>query len=160
MDRYTRLINFSNAFVQAVLDEPVWIHLTREFNSSRTGTGRTFLRLRRRLYGLSVAPQLWYEHLFVFILEDGFKQSNDDKCLLIKKDMLVILHERRWWHSQNFENSSSSISTKTYRLHCARLHHAYDYYRERKIEDAIYVYAKRRMKMEGQGIGYKIKRLC
>jgi hypothetical protein len=43
-------------------------------------------------FGLSVAPKLWYEHLFAFFLKDWFKHSNDDKCLLIKKDMLVILY--------------------------------------------------------------------
>jgi hypothetical protein len=89
---YTCSIDFSNAFVQAVLDEPVWIHLPRGFNSTRHGTGKTCLRLCRSLYGLSVAPKLWYEHLFAFFIKDGFKQSEDDKCLLFKKDMLVIVH--------------------------------------------------------------------
>jgi hypothetical protein len=89
---YTESIDFSNAFVQAVLAEPVWIHLPRGFASTRLGTGKTCLRLCRSLYGLSIAPKLWYEHLFAFFLDDGFKQSDDDKCLLFKKDMLVILY--------------------------------------------------------------------
>jgi hypothetical protein len=89
---YTCSIDFSNAFVQATLEEPVWIHLPRGFNSSRTGPGKTCLRLCRSLYGLSVAPKLWYEHLFAFFLADGFQQSEYDKCLLFKKDMLIIAY--------------------------------------------------------------------
>jgi hypothetical protein len=90
LDWYTCSIDFSNAFVQAVLDEPVWIHLPRGFNSSRVGNGKTCLRLCRSLYGLSIAPKLWYEHLFAFFINDGFKQCDEDKCLLIKREMLII----------------------------------------------------------------------
>jgi hypothetical protein len=85
-------IDFSNAFVQAVLEEPVWIRLPRGFHSSRTGTGNTCLRLCRSLYGLSIAPKLWYEHLFAFFISDGFKPCDEDKCLLIKADMLIICY--------------------------------------------------------------------
>lgn len=92
LDWYTCSIDFSNAFVQAVLKEPVWIHLPRGFNSSRTGTGKTCLRLCRSLYGISVAPKLWYEHLFAFFINDGFKPCDEDKCLLIKREMLIILY--------------------------------------------------------------------
>jgi hypothetical protein len=94
LDWCTCSIDFSNAFVQVVLDEPVWIHLARGFNSTRRGTVKNCLRLCRSqsVRGLSVPPKLWYEHLFAFFIKDGFKQSEDDKCLLFKKDMLVILY--------------------------------------------------------------------
>ena len=53
-------IDFKNAFVQSTLDSPVWIHLPRGFRSSRHG--KTCLRLKRSLYGLCRAPQLWFEY--------------------------------------------------------------------------------------------------
>jgi hypothetical protein len=54
-------IDFVNAFVQAPLKDPVWIHVPRGF---RTPNGYTYcLQLNKRLYGLSVAPRLWYEHV-------------------------------------------------------------------------------------------------
>jgi Reverse transcriptase (RNA-dependent DNA polymerase) len=50
----TSSIDFSNAFVQARLDSPVWIHLPRGCHSS-LGTS-TCLQLKKSLYGLSIAP--------------------------------------------------------------------------------------------------------
>jgi hypothetical protein len=75
LDWYTCSIDFSNAFVQAVVDDYVWIHLPRGFNSSRVGNGKTCLRLCRSLYALSVAPKLWYEHLFAFFINKASNQA-------------------------------------------------------------------------------------
>ena len=82
-------IDFNNAFVQATLHEPVWIHLPRGFRSSSPGT--MCLRLLKSLYGLSSAPRLWYDHLVKALLEDGFQMSKHDKCLLYKKDIIIFL---------------------------------------------------------------------
>ena len=74
------LLNFINAFVQATLDDPVWIHLPCGLNSSCPG--RTCLRLvYRSLHGLSISPKVWYDHHFSFLTKDGFKQKYVDKCL-------------------------------------------------------------------------------
>ena len=59
---HTCTINFSNAFVQAKLDAPVWIHLPCGFKSEH-GYKKTCLCLKKSLYGLSVAPRLWSQHL-------------------------------------------------------------------------------------------------
>lgn len=88
LDWYTCSIDFSNAFVQAKLDEPIWIHLPRGFRSERTA--RSCLRLKRSLYGISVAPRLWSEHLFAALKAEGFTQSEIDPCLFHKKEMLLI----------------------------------------------------------------------
>ena len=83
-------VDFSNAFVQATLKEPVWIHLPRGYRSSKPFP--TCLKLKKSLYGLSVAPRLWYEHLRDALLEDGFKQSDHDICLFLKANMIVFLY--------------------------------------------------------------------
>ena len=90
LDWYTCSVDFSNAFVQAELQKPIWIHLPRGFRSAQTGI-KTCLRLKKSLYGLTVAPRLWYQHLFAALLEDGFTQSVIDPCLLHKKNMLVVV---------------------------------------------------------------------
>jgi hypothetical protein len=54
-------IDFTLAFVQAKLDQPVWIHLPRGFHSERGPDTR--LRLIKSLYGLATALRLWFEHL-------------------------------------------------------------------------------------------------
>jgi hypothetical protein len=88
----TITIDFSNAFVQAELKEPVWIHLPRGFRSSLPGNKPTCLKLIRSLYGLSVAPRLWYQHLFKAFIDLGFVPSQYDPCLLIRSDMLIICY--------------------------------------------------------------------
>jgi Reverse transcriptase (RNA-dependent DNA polymerase)/Zinc knuckle len=86
----TSAIDFSSAFVQALLTEPTWIHLPRGFLS---GNGnRKCLRLKKSLYGLSAAPRLWYLHLFDALVNKlGFIQSKLDRCLLMKKDMMIVV---------------------------------------------------------------------
>jgi hypothetical protein len=87
---YTCTIDFSNAFIQASLDEPTFIHLPRGFKSSSNNT--TCLRLKKSIYGLSVAPRLWFEHLLKALKELGLRQSQHDPCLLYRKDLIVICH--------------------------------------------------------------------
>ena len=54
-------VDFNNGFVQADLQDPVWIHLPRGYIPKSTTP--TCLRLTKSLYGLSVAPKLWYQYL-------------------------------------------------------------------------------------------------
>ena len=51
-------VDFSNAFIQAKLKDAIFVHIPRGFTSNRPG--KTCLRLKRSLYGLSVAPRLWF----------------------------------------------------------------------------------------------------
>jgi hypothetical protein len=88
LDWDTCSIDFSNAFVQATLDKAVWIHMPRGFKSSRLS--KTCLRLNKSIYGLSVAPKLWYEHLFAAFEVEGFEASEFDPCLLFKKNMMLV----------------------------------------------------------------------
>jgi Reverse transcriptase (RNA-dependent DNA polymerase) len=87
----TVAVDFASAFVQAPLDEPIWIHLPRGFRSSMPG--RTCLRLKRSLYGISIAPRLWFKHLFDALLQPdfGLTQSAIDPCLLISPTLLVVV---------------------------------------------------------------------
>ena len=84
-------IDFSNAFVQAKLNDPVWIHLPRGFHAESSYT-KTCLKLKKSLYGLSIAPRLWYTHLFKALKECGFTPSANDPCFLMKKEMFIILY--------------------------------------------------------------------
>jgi hypothetical protein len=90
LDWDTCSIDFSSAFVQASLPKAVWIHVPRGFKSDRTG--KTCLRLNKSIYGLSVAPKLWYEHLFKAFETEGFVASSFDPCLLFKKNMMMVVY--------------------------------------------------------------------
>ena len=87
---YTCSIDFSNAFIQATLEEPTFIHLPRGFIGS--GRKKTCLRLKKSLYGLSVAPRLWVQHLWKALESLGLVQSKHDPCLLMRKDLIVICY--------------------------------------------------------------------
>ena len=84
----TCCIDFSNAFVQAKLDIPTFIHLPQGFIS--TYNHNICLRLKRSLYGLSIAPRLWFQYLWKALEAEGLKQSSHDPCLLFKSDLIVI----------------------------------------------------------------------
>ena len=83
-------VDFRNAFIQAELSEPVWIHLPRGYKSTMPGV--TCLQFKKSLYGLSIIPRLWYEHLCNALLKDGFEQCDYDTCLWLKPNMIIFLY--------------------------------------------------------------------
>ena len=87
---YTCSIDFSSAFIQAYLDSPAFIHLPRGFKSRQYG--KTCLRLKRSIYGLSTAPRLWFKHLWTALEKLGLKQSKHDPCLLFREDLIIICY--------------------------------------------------------------------
>ena len=83
-------IDFSNAFLHAKLSKPIWVHLPRGFRSTK-GPG-TCLRLKKSLYGTTIAPRLWYNCISNALKELGFTQTTHDQCFFYKKDMMVVLY--------------------------------------------------------------------
>ncbi len=91
----TRQVDFSNAFVQAELNEDVYVQLPAMFQGPNGETGReVVMKLNRSLYGLVQAPLYWYNHLKAS-LEDpsiGFKASPLDPCLFYGNGMIVLVY--------------------------------------------------------------------
>ena len=48
------------------------------------------MKLKKSLYGLAIAPRLWYQHSSAALIKEGFKQSQFDPCLWIKKDIMLV----------------------------------------------------------------------
>jgi hypothetical protein len=46
----------------------------------------------KSLYGLSVAPRLWYEHLSIALHDDGFMSCANDPCILYKDTIMVVIY--------------------------------------------------------------------
>jgi hypothetical protein len=82
-------IDFSNAFVQATLKEPVWTHLPQGFLSNGTST---CLHMKRSIYGLNYAPRLWWEHILKALKELGLKPSQHDQCMFYTKELMIVLY--------------------------------------------------------------------
>lgn len=85
----TRCIDFSNAFVQAKLDSPIYIHLPRGFYKDDPFQF-VCLRLHRSLYGLKEAPRLFYLHLCDHLLARKMTQSKFDPCLFYGNAVILV----------------------------------------------------------------------
>jgi hypothetical protein len=89
----TKALDFDNVFVQAKIDHNIFAYLPRGYYSmlkTLDGDKKVALRLKKSLYGISVAPKLWYDHLLKGLKELGFKPSSYDKYMLYKDDMIII----------------------------------------------------------------------
>ena len=87
-----KALDFVNAFIQATLEDTVYVQLPRGFRSMmETWSGKpACLRLRKSVYGLKIAPKLWYQHMACGLKELGFKPSSYDKCLLFREGALLV----------------------------------------------------------------------
>lgn len=83
-------IDFNNAFIQAILEKPIFMAIPRGFKSKFGPSG--CVKLLRSLYGSKFAPRNWYMHLRQALLKLGFKESEIDPCLLYKKNILLVLY--------------------------------------------------------------------
>jgi Reverse transcriptase (RNA-dependent DNA polymerase) len=90
----TKCIDFSNAFVQAKLSTPVWIHLVCGNYQDIFGedTVDKCLELKKSLYRLSVAPKLWYLHLQKQLEVKGFKLSAINPCLYFRNSVAIAVY--------------------------------------------------------------------
>lgn len=82
--------DYSNAFIHATLETPVWIHLPRGYRS--TLKGKTCLRLKRSLYGTSFAPMLFNKCVDEALQKYGLVASKHDPCLYTKPGVMVCLY--------------------------------------------------------------------
>ena len=86
----TKQVDYSNAFVQAKIDNEVYCELPEEF--SVDGSRDYVLKLERSLYGLKQAPRLWFKTLEKSLHARGFKSSMQDPCLFMKKDLIALVY--------------------------------------------------------------------
>jgi len=84
----SKSIDFSNAFVQAELESPVFLEIPQGYESKETGD--MVLELHRSLYGQIEAPKLWCEKLKNGMEAQNFKTSELDPCLFISKKMVCV----------------------------------------------------------------------
>ena len=86
----TMQVDFSNAFVQAKLEEEVHIELPGGFGD--TDTEDSVLKLDRSLYGLVQAPMCWYLFLKEALERNDFVVSEFDPCMFYGKGMVILVY--------------------------------------------------------------------
>ena len=85
----TRQVDYTNAFSQADLKEEVYIEPPRGFQ--RKDSKDLVLKLNKSLYGLRQAPKSFFDKISEGLVERGFRQSEIDKCLFMKEEMICVV---------------------------------------------------------------------
>jgi hypothetical protein len=83
----TQQIDYTLAFCQASLDEPIYV----EMHQSYQVPGKV-LKLKRSLYGLAVAPKLFFETLKEALEKRGFVPSKTDPCMFVHPKMMCLVY--------------------------------------------------------------------
>jgi hypothetical protein len=84
-------VDFSNAFVQAKLEEDVYVNVPAMYADE--GHGRDCcLKLNRSLYGLRQAGLCWYNHLKKAFEDEGLVASEHDPCLFFGDGMVALCY--------------------------------------------------------------------
>ena len=84
-------VDWCNAFIQAILKQPMYMATPRGFQNRFGNNG--CLRLTRSLYGSKYAPRNWYTHLRQALLNQlNMKESPIDPCLLYRDNLIMCLY--------------------------------------------------------------------
>ena len=86
----TKQVDYTNDFAQSDLKEKVNIEQPKVF--ARIDKLDMVLKLIKSLYGLKQAPKTFFEKLKAGLLERGFIQSEMDKYLFMKRDMICVVY--------------------------------------------------------------------
>ena len=86
----TRVIDYTNAFPQANIDTEIYVEPPALFGS-RKGEDKV-LKLRKSLYRLKQSPRTFYQHLSQGLKTRGWKPSEIDPCLFMKRNMICVIY--------------------------------------------------------------------
>ena len=86
----TRQVDYTNTFTQAELKEEVYIEPPKGFHHKDKKD--LVFRLLKSLYGLRQNSKNFFDKLNLGLIERGFKQSNVDKYLFMKEDMVYVVY--------------------------------------------------------------------
>jgi hypothetical protein len=96
-------VDYTQAFPQADLADPVYIRLPQGWYITPSGTLEPhsnpkfndtthYIQLMKNLYGCKQAARNWFQHLDAGLKAHGFKQSHIDPCLYLRKDCIMVVY--------------------------------------------------------------------
>ena len=88
----SKSIDFTLAFPQATLDEPVYMRLPIGCFVNGDPNVKYVCRLEKNVYGLKNAGYNWFKLLSQGLSDRGFKPSMIDGCLFIRKDCFLLVY--------------------------------------------------------------------
>ncbi|KAK1433672.1 hypothetical protein QVD17_10587 [Tagetes erecta] len=77
-------MDVKSAFLHGTLDEEVYVQQPQGYVVK--GSEQKVLKLHKALYGLKQAPRAWFSRIESYFLKEGFKNSEKEHTLFIKKD--------------------------------------------------------------------------
>jgi len=77
---------------KAEMPDDLNIYLEMPENFGCSDGSDSILKLKKSLYGSTVAPRLWYEKLKGGLIDQGFAMCTADPCMFIRKDCIVQLY--------------------------------------------------------------------
>jgi hypothetical protein len=103
LDLKSRQVDYTQAFPQAKLDDPVFMKIPQGWyinsegilfphSDPRYNDTSHYLRLKRNLYGCKQAARNWFKHLTAGLLKEGFTQSKTDCCLFLRNDCIIVVY--------------------------------------------------------------------
>ena len=99
----SRQVDYTQAFPQADLTDPVYMRLPQGWYISPQGTLEPhhdpkhndtthYIQLKKNLYGCKQAARNWFQHLDTGLKALGFRQSTTDPCLYLRKDCIMVVY--------------------------------------------------------------------
>ncbi len=96
-------VDYTQAFPQAPLDDPVYMCMPQGWFIDATGNlwphsdlkynGKDrFIQLQKNLYCCKQAARNWFKYLTAGLLSQGFTQSKIDPCLYLHHDCLMVVY--------------------------------------------------------------------
>ena len=86
-------IDFKSAFTQGQLPAPIYLELPPGYQKANPHLSGMVMKITTSLYGEQRATNLWYNKIRRSLVEElGFKVSEYDPCLFIRKDCIMCLY--------------------------------------------------------------------
>jgi len=93
LNLYCHQVNFTQAFLQANIDVPVFLQLPVGWQYTDKDDNTDYcLELTKNLYGTKQAVHGWFLHLHDVLISKGFQQSQINPCLFIRLDCLLVVY--------------------------------------------------------------------
>ena len=80
-------LDVEQAFLESDIDKEIYMTLPKNVYEDSETKKPVIVRLRRSLYGLKQAGELWYSKIDQIFKGEGYKRLVHDQCVYIKRDM-------------------------------------------------------------------------
>ena len=92
-DWHVHQCDVSTAFLNGILGDDEVIFMKQPEGFIKEGTEHLVCKLKKSLYGLKQASRIWYLTLHKFLTQSGFRRTQKEYCLYVKKegDMTILL---------------------------------------------------------------------